>query len=145
MEISGSRAEKRHNMNRLRRFRAFTIIEMVIVVVILSIVIGIAVPEIFSAIKESRAANCGSALRLIESAKDQWRREFPGAGDPTKDQLSRYFPGGVFPVDPWKVGFQNETSLNTVATHVYNNNPAHEPNGNSAPDNGYNDVFQMRR
>lgn len=124
-----------------RKNPGFTVVEMVIVVAILTIIVAIAVPEVQRAVRTAKAGTCGAAMRQIETAKYQWKGQYPGV-TPTKAQLSTYFPGGKFPTDPWGIGFQNETSLTNVVTHTYNNNAAFEPEGNCGPENGYNDAFQ---
>lgn len=117
---------------------------MVIIVVVLSIIIGIAVPEVLNGSRTTKAATCGAALRAIETAKGQFKRDFPGYGDPTPAQLTRYFPGGLFPTDPWNVGFElhlesGKIPLDTPATHIYNGNCQFEPRDNCSQTNGYND------
>lgn len=131
------------NCGRKRRNQTgFTLVEAIIVLVVLSILLGIAVPEVVSGLKTTRAANCGIALRTIEAAKERWRFQYPGAGNPTLDQLRPYFPGGKIPEDPWGVGFQNVTDLSNIATHPYNGDYRYEPAGNNGLENGYNDAFQ---
>jgi len=122
---------------------AFTVIEMVIVVVILGILLTLAVPEVLDAKRTSKSAECGAALRQIETAKNHWRKDYPGASPSSDADLSQYFPGGTFPQDPWNAnGFRNTHDLDQVATHIYNNIPAYEPNANCSLTNGYNDAYQ---
>jgi hypothetical protein len=121
---------------------AFTIIELIIILVVLSILVSIAVPEVLSARKETRGLMCGAALNQIEAAKSAWKREFPGAPLNSTNDLLRYLPSG-FPKDPWGIGFNNVTNLNTPVSHDYNGQAAFEPAGSSAPgwlENGYNDL-----
>jgi type II secretory pathway pseudopilin PulG len=140
------------NITKKTNFQsAFTLIELIIILVVLSIMVTIAVPEVLDARKNARALNCGSALKQIESAKSAWAREFPGAPIPNQAALYRYFPNGMFPADPWGIGFQDVTTLNVEASHSYNGNIAFEPknassadgDSNGVPDwkeNGYNDT-----
>jgi prepilin-type N-terminal cleavage/methylation domain-containing protein len=128
----------------LKKTQGFTVVELMIVVVILSIIIGIATPEIMEARKCSRGLACGNALRQIEQAKEQWRRDYPGQPISTVSDLLQYFPGGQVPQDPWGVGFVGVTDLTVITTHPYNNNPAYEPNNNCSSTNGYNDIAQPR-
>jgi len=51
--------------------RAFTLIEIMVVILIISIVVAIAVPNFFQSRATSRRTACLENLRLIESAKDQ--------------------------------------------------------------------------
>jgi prepilin-type N-terminal cleavage/methylation domain-containing protein len=109
--------------------RGFTVIELIIVLVVLSILVTVAVPEVLNARKDTRSLMCGSALKQIEAAKSAWAREFPGAAIPDPTSLNRYFPANMFPEDPWGVGFNDIATLNTPASHDYNGQPAYEPKG----------------
>lgn len=134
----------------MKKVNAFTIIELIIILVVLSILVSIAIPEVLKARKETRSLMCGTALNQIETAKSAWAREFPGAPLSDTNQLLRYLPNG-FPKDPWGIGFNNVTDLNVVTSHSYNGIAAFEPEGasdnddndNGIPDwleNGHNDV-----
>jgi type II secretory pathway pseudopilin PulG len=128
--------------NRKGKRGAFTIIELIIILVVLSILVAIAVPEVLKARAETRSLMCGAAINQIETAKSAWAREFPGAPLTNTNQLLRYIPDG-FPKDPWGVGFSNVLVLNVVTTHEYNGNPAYEPAGSSDQtwlNNGHNDA-----
>ena len=114
--------------------KGFTVIELIIILVVLSILVAIAVPEVLEARSETRSLMCGTALNQIEAAKSAWAREFPGAPLPNSNSLLRYLPDG-FPKDPWGVGFVNVTNLNVVTTHPYNGLAAYEPAGSSDQDN----------
>lgn len=132
-----------HNiLDKKRSTKAFTVIELIIILVVLSILVAIAVPEVLKARTETRALLCGTALNQIETAKSAWAKEFPGAPLTATNQLLRYLPDG-FPKDPWGVGFNDVLDLNMVTTHDYNGNVAFEPSGSSAPawlENGHNDI-----
>lgn len=130
-------------ITRQHKKKGVTLVEMVIVLVILSILTGIAIPEVMRGITTTKAANCGVAIRAIEAAKDRWKAEFPGA-PPTEANLQRYFPTGQFPKDPWGIGFENVTNLSVTTTHIYNNIARFEPQENCGPENGYNDAFQPK-
>jgi type II secretory pathway pseudopilin PulG len=130
----------------------FTLVELIIIMFVILTLATLAVPEVLSARKESRALLCGTALKQIEAAKSAWAREFPGASIPNEQALQRYFPQGSLPTDPWGIGFQDVTTLNIEASHPYNGNPAFEKRG-ADPDadsdgdgvedileNGYNDL-----
>lgn len=50
----------------------FTLIEIMIVVLIISVLLAIAIPNFMRARETSRAKSCCSNLRQIETAKEQW-------------------------------------------------------------------------
>jgi prepilin-type N-terminal cleavage/methylation domain-containing protein len=52
--------------------KAFTLIEIMIVVLIIGILLAIAVPNFVRARAASRQKSCVSNLRQIDSAKEQW-------------------------------------------------------------------------
>jgi prepilin-type N-terminal cleavage/methylation domain-containing protein len=57
---------------RSRTRRAFTLIEIMIVVVIIGILLAIAVPNFVRARESSRAKSCISNLKSINGAIEQW-------------------------------------------------------------------------
>ena len=74
------------NMNR-----AFTLIEIMIVVLIIGILLAIAVPNFVRAREASRAKACIANLKQIDSAKEQWamdNRISAGQGAPDPAGLS---------------------------------------------------------
>lgn len=54
------------------RNRAFTLVEIMIVVLIIGILMAIAVPNFVKARESSRKSACVSSLKQIDSAKEQW-------------------------------------------------------------------------
>lgn len=71
--------------------RAFTLIEIMIVVLIIGILLAIAVPNFVRAREASRAKACVANLKQIDSAKEQWamdNRVSAGQGAPTPALLS---------------------------------------------------------
>jgi prepilin-type N-terminal cleavage/methylation domain-containing protein len=75
-------------MNRFRKSKGFTLVEIMIVVLIIGILLAIAVPNFIKARENSRTRTCIANLRQIEAAKEQWAMEekkdgsaTPGAAD----------------------------------------------------------------
>jgi competence protein ComGC len=128
---------------RSKKNYAFTVIELIIILVVISILVTLAVPEVLDARRNTRSLACGAALNQIEAAKSAWKREFPGAEIRTKADLERYFPNGQFPKDPWGVGFLYELDVTRQTEHPFNGDPRYEPAGSGPPDwleNGHNDL-----
>jgi prepilin-type N-terminal cleavage/methylation domain-containing protein len=93
-------------MIRTRGRRAFTIIELIVVVVIMAILAGVALPRFFSYDEESKIAACRGALGGIRAGIAQFRLNQSltgGAVYPTTAQLTT--PGLVMqeelPMNPF--------------------------------------------
>ena len=56
----------------MQRNRAFTLVEIMIVVLIIGILMAIAVPNFVKARESSRKNTCIANLKQIDSAKEQW-------------------------------------------------------------------------
>ncbi len=59
-------------MRPVQRTRAFTLVEIMIVVLIIGILMSIAVPNFISARSNSQKNTCMANLKQIEGAKEQW-------------------------------------------------------------------------
>jgi prepilin-type N-terminal cleavage/methylation domain-containing protein len=62
-------------MNRFKKNKGFTLVEIMIVVLIIGILLAIAVPNFIRARESSRTRTCIANLRQIEAAKEQWAME----------------------------------------------------------------------
>jgi prepilin-type N-terminal cleavage/methylation domain-containing protein len=62
-------------MNRVSAHRAFTLIEILVVISILAIVLAIAMPNFIKARETAETKHCLDNLRMIDSAKEQWAIE----------------------------------------------------------------------
>lgn len=73
-------------MNRFRKNKGFTLVEIMIVVLIIGILLAIAVPNFIQARNTSRTRTCIANLRQIEAAKEQWAMETNQASTATPAQ-----------------------------------------------------------
>src|SRR5262245_18304452 len=62
-------------MNRIRRTKGFTLVEIMIVVLIIGILMAIAVPNFIKARSNSRLQTVIANLKQVDSAKEQWAME----------------------------------------------------------------------
>jgi prepilin-type N-terminal cleavage/methylation domain-containing protein len=86
-------ANKRAGRNRNKR--AFTLLEILVVVGICAFVaagIGVGVTQ---AISDSKGKECAANLATIEGAKDEFSRDNPGVALTSIDQLTPYLRYGV--------------------------------------------------
>lgn len=94
--------------------KAFTLVEIMIVVAIIGILIAIAVPGFIRAREVSRRNSCQENLTKIDGAKSTWSLEnnMSGTDTPTWDQLIEQATAGsgylrfqpICPLDPAKDG-----------------------------------------
>jgi prepilin-type N-terminal cleavage/methylation domain-containing protein len=84
-----------------RRNKAFTLVEIMIVVLIIGILMAIAVPNFISARTRSQTNTCISNLKQIEGAKEQWAMvtKAGSTGAPTSGDLAPEYIK-VFPSCP---------------------------------------------
>ena len=77
-------------MNRIRKSKGFTLVEIMIVVLIIGILMGIAVPNFIKARTNSQKSTCIANLKQIETGKEQWAMENgqPSTATPTQAQLT---------------------------------------------------------
>jgi prepilin-type N-terminal cleavage/methylation domain-containing protein len=100
-------------MQKLRTNRAFTLVEIMIVVLIIGILLAIAVPNFMKARDNSRAKSCVDNLRQIASGKEQAAMDLKlkNTDTPTQAQLCPDY------VKSWPAEPQGGTySINDLAT-----------------------------
>jgi prepilin-type N-terminal cleavage/methylation domain-containing protein len=110
-------------MNRIRKTRAFTLVEIMIVVLIIGILMAIAVPQFVNARTQSQLSTCLANLKEIESAKEQWAMETKQAATATPTQanlVTTYLKS--FPTCPSAGTYTIQTLATrptcSIATHV---------------------------
>jgi len=75
-------------MNRVRKSKGFTLVEIMIVVLIIGILLSIAVPNFIKARETSRSKTCMGNLKQVDSAKEQYAMENKlGEGEAIGDPL----------------------------------------------------------
>lgn len=109
------------------RPRAFTLVEIMVVVAIIAMLATIAVPLYIRSVEQSRKQACINNLRQIDGAKDRFAIESKKArGDPVYwDDIYPYFikpgdiecpAGGTYQVNP--VGIDPECAWGTTRGHT---------------------------
>ena len=96
-------------MNRFRKSKGFTLVEIMIVVLIIGILLAIAVPNFIKARETSRTKTCIANLRQMESGKEQWAMEMkkgatdtPVQGDLEPSYIKKWpacAAGGVYTIN----------------------------------------------
>jgi prepilin-type N-terminal cleavage/methylation domain-containing protein len=85
-------------MKRNRKSGAFTLVEIMIVVLIIGILMAIAVPNFIRARETSRRNSCIANLKQMDSAKEQWamdNKAASGAAVVMADIAGTYMKGPV--------------------------------------------------
>ena len=111
-------------MNRFKKSKGFTLVEIMIVVLIIGILLAIAVPNFIKARENSRTRTCIANLRQIEAAKEQWAMEnkkgstdTPAWADLTPDYMKSQPTcpsGGTYTI----ANVATNPSCSTAGTHV---------------------------
>jgi len=121
-------------MNRTNRRRAFTVIELMVVVVIVGILLALLLPAIQAAREAARRAGCTNNLRQLAMAFHNFHdgnRKFPMASTVTQDAA-----GKITAVDGWSfaVPLLPYLELDNVyrTLDVKNGRPLVEPEGDRA-------------
>lgn len=131
-----------HSNSQLNLFlqkNGFSLIELLLVIAILGILVAIATSEVHQANIRGKGRATSASLQAIEAAKDAWRMEFGETAIPNPEALTRY-TGGIFPNDPWGLGFVGVTDMTAKTSSPANNNPSKEPKNNNSSNNGFNDL-----
>lgn len=81
------------------RSSAFTLVEIMIVVLIIGLLAMIAIPNVKRALERARLQAIRVNLRTIDSVKTQWAAENKKGGNetPTEADLAPFFQGSKFP------------------------------------------------
>jgi prepilin-type N-terminal cleavage/methylation domain-containing protein len=99
------------------RRRAFTLVEIMIVVLIIAILLAIAVPNFIRSRESATRNSCISNLKQIDSAKEQWamaNNAPSGSAIQMSDIAGTYLKG---PVTGPACGAGGAYSVNTVGTN----------------------------
>ena len=94
----------------------YTLVEIMIVVSLIGLLTGIAVPNFLKSREASQLSGIVNNIRIIENAKDEWALQtHKGAGD-TADwsDLSDYLKGGTV-----KLVASETYTINPISTNAY--------------------------
>jgi len=120
--------------------KGFTLPELLIVIIVLAILTGLLIPNFIQGKEQARGAACTANLRMIEGAKDAWRRDYPGAAIPNASALLPYLNQSI-PSCPDGASYSNMTDLDNPTTCPFNGQASREPSDKLPLDsNGYHDL-----
>lgn len=80
--------------------RAFTLVEMMVVLAVMGILVAAVTPSLMTASRQSKASQCSTNLRMIQSAKASYLMSHLGqisVGNADMPDFNSYFPSGTTP------------------------------------------------
>lgn len=106
--------------------KAFTLIEMVLVVGILGMIISLCAPAIRDSLESGRVQQALAHSRILEAAKDSYRMGHPfSTGTITSGALNPYLPMGYKTTDanwnltPWGTTYDNILNLDAPVSFTH--------------------------
>ena len=107
---------RRCYFQRMSRRRAFTLLEIIVVIIVLALLAGLVAPQIFGRVGEARGTTARTQIELLSTALDNYRldngtyptteqglaalREKPSGG-PVPQQWKGPYLRRAVPNDPW--------------------------------------------
>lgn len=105
---------------KLRSNKAFTLVEIMIVVAIIGLLVAIALPSFYKARENTRKGLCDNNLRLLGQAVEQEKikQGIAEDADPAFDDatIGTYMKGGVIPACPSGGAYTLEAGVVTCST-----------------------------
>ena len=105
-----------------KRCKGFTIIELLIVIAVISILVGIALPRFRGMQEEGKIAQAKGELRTLQTAMESYYIHNSNAYPAVLSSLTSAVPniiGSALPTDPFKVGTNYGYTLDTATPPKY--------------------------
>lgn len=121
--------------------KGFTIIQTLIVIIIIAILMGIAITNVFDYYKRTQAMSCANNIRNIQAAKNEWIKDYPQTPNiPNAANLISYLKSPI-PTCPQGGTYANLLNCEENINCSRNGDPGYEPNDALPLDgNGYHDL-----